>query len=396
MVKIEPFDVEQWMDKYELTPGVLNIAETCAASISIDELKALCEDSYAPPPLSTSTKLTYGPIRGSDDLRKRLASLYSARVSAPLPPSNILITPGAIAANFLLLYSLIGPGDHVVCVYPTYQQLYAVPQSLGAEVSLWKLKKEKNYLPDLEDLKGLVKENTKMIIINNPNNPTGATIPKSGLQKLVEFAQGRNIIILSDEVYRPLFHGISPMDEDFPPSILSFKYAKTIATGSMSKAYSLAGIRIGWVASRDPSIIEAIAAARDYTTISVSQLDDQVAAYALSASVIHGLLKRNIQLAKTNLELLENFVNQNSSVCSWVKPTGGTTAFIRFESKGQPIDDAQFCIDVIEETKVMFLPGSKCFGPEFKGFVRIGFVCQTSVLQEALEKLGPYIQKNLA
>ena len=160
------------MDKYETTPEVLNIAETCAASISIDDLVALCEDPDIPAPLQTSKKLTYGPIRGSDTLRGRLAALYSSRVASPLSSDSILITPGAIAANFLLLYTLIGPGDHVICVHPTYQQLYAVPESLGAEVSLWKLKKEKKYIPDVEELESLVKENTKVIIINNPNNPS--------------------------------------------------------------------------------------------------------------------------------------------------------------------------------------------------------------------------------
>ncbi|KAL3421364.1 aminotransferase class I and II [Phlyctema vagabunda] len=398
MVKIEPFDVEQWMDKYEVTPGVLNIAETCAASISIDDLVGLCEDPGIKGPLHTSTKLTYGPIRGSPALRERLAALYSARVANPLSPDNILITPGAISANFLLLYTLVGPGDHVVCVYPTYQQLYSVPESLGAEVSLWKLRAEKDYIPDLAELKGLVKENTKMIIINNPNNPTGSTTPKSVLQSLVDFARERDIIVLSDEVYRPLFHGVAPVDSEFPPSIVSFGYDKAIAVGSMSKAYALAGIRIGWLASRSTTIIEAIATARDYTTISVSQLDDQVATYAMSQSVLHALLGRNIKLAKTNFAILESFVKENSSVCSWVKPTGGTTAFVRFQSKGEPVDDVQFCIDVIEKIKVMFLPGSKCFGSgvDFKGFVRIGFVCETDILEEALQKLGHYIRENLS
>lgn len=386
------------MDKYEVTPGVLNIAETCAASISIDDLQALCEDRSVPGPLSnmSTRKLTYGAIRGSEVLRERLASLYSARVTSPLPSDNILITPGAIAANFLVLYTLIGPGDHVICQHPTYQQLYDVPKSLGAEVSLWKLRKNNNYIPNLGHLEDLVKENTKMIIINNPNNPTGSTTPKSVLQGLVDFAKERNIIILSDEVYRPLFHGISPVEPEFPPSIVSFGYTKTISTGSMSKAYSLAGIRIGWIASRDRDIIEAIASARDYTTISVSQLDDQIAAYALSGAVFHSLLSRNINLAKTNVKLLERFVDQWNDVCSWVKPTGGTTALVKFEVDDKPIDDVQFCIDVIEQTKVMFLPASKCFGQEFKGCVRIGFVCETEVLQEALKKLSVYVRNNLS
>ncbi|KAF7942339.1 hypothetical protein BELL_0021g00050 [Botrytis elliptica] len=395
MVKIEPFAVEQWMDKYELTPGVLNIAETCAASISIDDLVKLSEDPNLPHPISTSTKLTYGHIRGSPALRERLASLYSARTASALSPESILLTRGAIEANFLTLYTLIGPGDHVVCVHPTYQQLYSVPQSLGAEVSLWKLHKGKKFIPDLEELKQLVKENTKMIIINNPNNPTGATIPKSVLQGLTEFAKEKGIIILSDEVYRPLFHGISVADAEFPPSMVSMPYEKIIVTGSMSKAYSLAGIRIGWVACKDKAIIEALAEARDYTTISVSQLDDQVASYAMNQSVIHALLGRNIKLAKTNVALVDAFVNEHSENLSWVKPNGGTTAFIKVENRREPVDDVQFCVDVIEKTKVMFLPGSKCFGEEFKGYVRIGFVCETEVLKEGLQKLGGYIREHL-
>jgi aspartate/methionine/tyrosine aminotransferase len=219
-------------------------------------------------------------------------------------------------------------------MHPTYQQLYSVPESLGAKVSLWKLEQERKFIPDLAVLETLVQENTKMIIINSPNNPTGATIPKSVLQGLVNFACKRDIFILSDEVYRLLFHGISPADAEYPPSIVSMGYEKGIATSSMSKAYALAGIRIGWIASWDQSIIEAIASARDYTTISVSQLGDRVASYALSASVIHALLSRNIALAKMNLTLLEDFINEHRNVCSWVKPSAGTTAFIKFEKNG--------------------------------------------------------------
>ncbi len=165
MVKIEPFEVEQWMDRLETTPGVINIAETCAASVSIDDLTKICQDSTTPGPLSLSTKMTYGAIRGSLALRKQVASLYGrAALSAtpPLPEDNVLITQGAIAANFLLLYTLVGPGDHVVCVYPTYQQLYSVPGSLGAEVSLWKLREENGYIPDVAELEDLVKPNTKV------------------------------------------------------------------------------------------------------------------------------------------------------------------------------------------------------------------------------------------
>lgn len=163
MVKIAPFEVEQWMDRLETTPGVLNIAETCAASVSVDNLVRMCEDKNAPGPLCLSKKLTYGPIPGSEKLRQRVASLFDrASEAEPLPAENVVITQGAIGANFLLLYALVGPGDHVICVYPTYQQLYSVPESLGAEVSLWKLKAENGYVPDVGELEGLARSNTKV------------------------------------------------------------------------------------------------------------------------------------------------------------------------------------------------------------------------------------------
>jgi len=234
-----------------------------------------------------------------------------------------------------------------------------------------------------------------MIVVNNPNNPTGATIPEALLRDIVDFARARDIVVLSDEVYRPLFHGLP--EADVPPSVLSFGYEKTVSTGSMSKAYSLAGIRLGWVASRDKGIVEAVAAARDYTTISVSQLDDQVASYALSNEALPALMERNMQLARTNAKLLGDFVVRHASVCSWLPPTAGTTAFVQFRSGGEPVDDEKFSLDVLQTTKVLFMPGSRCFGhsKDFKGFVRIGYVCETSVLEEALGKLGEYVEENL-
>lgn len=154
------------MDKYETT-AKYNLAETCCASISIDELLSLSENKtlQASDILSTSLVQNYGEIRGSIKLRENLSRLYSAKVGTPLSTDNILITPGAIAANHLVLYSLLKPGDHVICQYPTYQQLYSIPESLGAEVSLWKCKAEEKWLPSLEELEGLIRDNTKLIII---------------------------------------------------------------------------------------------------------------------------------------------------------------------------------------------------------------------------------------
>lgn len=162
MVRPITFEVEQWMDQYEVTPGVLNIAETCASSISIDELAALSGNTDVGAPLRTSTRLTYGPIRGSPELRKRVAELHTSSNARPLAEDNVLITQGGIGANFLTLFTLLGPADHVICVYPTYQQLYSVPESLGAQVSLWKLRAESGFIPDCSELEGMMRPNTKV------------------------------------------------------------------------------------------------------------------------------------------------------------------------------------------------------------------------------------------
>ena len=151
------------MDKYEAT-AKYNIAETCVASISVQDLLELSEDPSAQI-LDNSTKMTYGSIRGSDKLRSNLARLYSARTTSTLPAENILITAGAIAANFNVFIALLRKGDHVICHYPTYQQLYEVPATLGAEVSFWRAREKKGWQLDLEELKGLLRPNTKMIII---------------------------------------------------------------------------------------------------------------------------------------------------------------------------------------------------------------------------------------
>ncbi|EEP79330.1 conserved hypothetical protein [Uncinocarpus reesii 1704] len=396
MVRIVPFAVEQWMDEYE-TWAKYNIAETCSASISIDDLRSLSDDPSRDP-LSTSTKLTYGAIRGSQTLRSHIARLYAPPTgddsSTTVSAENVLITPGAIQANFLLLYTLIQPGDHVVCHYPTYQQLYSVPESLGADVSLWKTSGEDGWKLDLEELKAMVRPSTKMIIVNNPQNPTGAFISQEVLAGIIDIARQSSIYVLCDEVYRPLFHSLDKTE--WPPSLLSLGYDRSIVTGSMSKVFSLAGIRLGWIASLHRSIIEDCAAARDYTTISVSQVDDRIATFALDPLHAGKLLDRNLQLAKRNLGILKGFIDAHRDTCDWVVPRAGTTAFIRFSRDGRPVDDVALCQMLQDSKGVMLVPGRRCFGEEFKGYVRIGYVAETEVLETGLRELGEFLKAEYA
>ncbi|ENH72374.1 Aspartate aminotransferase [Fusarium oxysporum f. sp. cubense race 1] len=364
MVRIAPFAVEQWMDEYETTSGALNVAETCAASVSIDDLVGMCKDPKAQGPIDTRLKLTYGPIPGSTALRERIAAQCSTEDTK-------------LAAEDIVLYE--------------------VPRSIGAEVSLWKLKEEESFVPNVDGLINLIRKNTKMIIINNPNNPTGAPIHNSELGRIAQIAKEKGIILFSDEVYRPLFHGGASGQIDIPKPATSLGYERTITTGSMSKGYALAGIRVGWIASKDKCIISAIMAARDYTTISVSQIDDQVARYALSPAVLPSLVDRNLTLARNNAKLVKEFIGRYKAVCSWVEPTAGTTAFVRFIKNGQPINDVDFCLDLLSKNNVLFVAGSKCFGKDedFKGYIRMGYVCETHVLVEGLKRLGAYIDANL-
>ncbi|KAJ5778948.1 hypothetical protein N7457_006668 [Penicillium paradoxum] len=388
MVRISPFAVEQWMDLYE-TSAKHNLAETCCASISLNDLIALSSKKDL---VDYTQKQVYGAIRGSEALRANIANLYSQSESSPISANGILVTNGAIQANFLALYTHIGPGDHVICQYPTYQQLYSVPESFGAEVSLWRSDDAHGWEMDLEMLRSLVKPNTRMIILNNPQNPTGAILRREELRKIVDIAREHDILIHSDEVYRPLFHSLGT--DQAPPSILEFGYENVIATGSMSKAFSLAGIRLGWIASPNPEIIEACASARDYTLISVGQIDDSVATHALSTPCVENLLHHNLRLSRQNLEVLERFIEEFKWAMGWTKPKAGTTAFIKFiDKKGRAIDDVVFCQRLQETTGVMLVPGSRCFGGgvDFHGYVRLGYVQDSQVLVDGLSSLRRFM-----
>lgn len=171
----------------------------------------------------------------------------------------------------------------------------------------------------------------------------------------------------------------------------------------MSKAFSLAGLRIGWIAARQNQVIESCAVARDYNIISVSQLDDGIAAYALSPKISSKILERNIALCNTNLNILNEFITQVPKIsggrfsASYVKPTAGTTAFVKFEGgNGKPVDDKIFCEKLIERKGVMFMPGGICFGhgKEFMGYFRIGYACGTQVLKDGLKGLGEFLKED--
>lgn len=368
-MKINTFAVEEWMNTYE-SDAVYNLAETCVDSLTLEELIGLdgsrVEDFFAR--LGTK-KLTYGDIEGSERFRALVGDLYQAR-------PEVLAMNGAIGANFLAFFTLVAPGDHVIAVHPTYQQLYDVPRTLGADVDLLPLRAQNGYLPDLDELRALMRPATKLIVLNNPNNPTGALIDEAMLREIAALADHHGAYVLCDEVYRDLLQeGVQPT-----ASIVDI-YERGISTGSMSKVLSLAGLRLGWVAGPHDAI-DLCRRTRDYTTISCGMLDDALAVHALENR--SRLMRRNLAIVRGNLQILDAWVQSVPDV-SYVRPQAGTTALLHY---GLDMPSQQFCEDLFRQTGVFFTPGS-CF--DIEGTVRIGYACAPRVLKDGLEETRAYI-----
>ena len=193
---IEPFGVEIWMNEFE-TKCELNLAETCVESLTIAELLALIGHNGTDLRDLLPMKMTYGAIEGSERLRVAIAALYARQ-----KPENVIVTHGTIGANSLVHQALVSRGDHVISVIPTYQQHYSIPASIGAEVSHLRLREEHGFLPDLSELMSMATPGTRLIAINNPNNPTGALMDRAMLEEIALIARGCGAWVLCDEVYR--------------------------------------------------------------------------------------------------------------------------------------------------------------------------------------------------
>jgi len=369
---IEPFAVEIWMNAWE-TKCELNLAETCVASLTIAQLLDLTGRNDRDLSDLLDLKMTYGDIRGSERLLGAVSALYDNQL-----PDNIIITHGTIGANMLVHKALVGTGDRVVAVVPTYQQHYSIPESLGADIHRLKLREENGFLPDLDALRALVTPGTRLIAINNPNNPTGSLMDRAMLEEIARIARDAGAYILCDEVYR----GIDQVGSGTTASMADI-YEKGISTCGMSKAYSLAGLRLGWIAGPQ-EVIEDVSIHRDYDTISVGMIDDHFAAMALENR--DRILERSKAITRENLAVLEQWVAGEPRI-SWVKPRSGTTTLLRYDL---PLTSDEFCIRLVRETGVLFTPGSAF---DMEGFVRIGFANTPAVLKQGLDRVSDFISR---
>lgn len=375
-MEIKDFGVEMWMNAYE-NNCTFNLAETCVKSLTIKELVDLCSEPKKVWDDLYHMQLTYGAIEGSIPLREGLCGLYDHQTTA-----NISITHGAIGANDLVLNAIVSPGDTVISVLPTYQQLYSIPESLGANVKICELKPENNFMPDLDEMRSYVDDKTSLICINNPNNPTGALMDEAYLKEIVEIAKSCGAWILCDEAYRGLNHVES--GTSFTGAMADL-YEKGISVGTFSKTFSLAGLRIGWVCA-PADFIEKINRRRDYNTISCGMIDDYFATLAIQNK--DKIIARNLKIVNANAEVLDAWVASEPHI-TYVKPKAGTTAFLKYDV---PLTSVDFCVKLLEETGVMLLPGSAM---DVEGYLRIGycFAEDTSKLQEGLKHVSKFLRQ---
>jgi aspartate/methionine/tyrosine aminotransferase len=373
-MRIEPFGVEIWMNATE-TRCTHNLAETCVHSLTVAELLALAGRNDRALDALLPLRLSYGAIPGSDALRDAIAALYERRGR-----DDVVVTHGTAGANHLVHQALVSAGDRVVALTPTYQQHTAIPRSLGAEVVELSLRAEDGWLPDLDALARLATPGTRLIALTNPNNPTGALIGREGLDRIAGIARAAGAFVLCDEVYRG-----TEQSGETTPSIADL-YEKGIATCGMSKAFSLAGLRLGWIVA-PAEVLEAVSHHRDYSTISVGMIDDHLATLALRSA--DRLWARSRAMVRENLAILADWVGTTPGL-SWVQPQAGTVALVAY---GLPEASRTLCEALLAEEGVLFTPG-EVFGQE--GRVRIGYACETATLREGLSRASAFLARRRA
>lgn len=372
----ETFTLERWMTRWELDVDY-DIAESGILPISLGELHGLIPETSSE---SLSRELLQMPLgyseaRGTLGLRRTLADTY-----ARATPDDVLVTTGAIEANFLIFNSLVQSGDHVIAVSPAYQQLHSVPRALGADVDLWSVVQEDGFGYNLNRLEALVRDDTKMIVINTPHNPTGAMLDEGQLKDVVSIADRVGAWVLSDEAYRWLEH---PGGESLPPP-LHDTYERAISVGTLSKPFGLPGLRIGWFVA-NAEIARKAWSIRDYVSLSPAKMSDAIARVVIQER--DRILARNGDIITRNMETATDWFKENDDLVSWSPPRAGLLAMMRYhlDTASDEIADG-----LAEHARVMLAPGAS-FGIEHH--LRIGIGQRPDLFATGLDRAADYLRR---
>lgn len=366
-MKPNPFRLERYFARHEFSAPYLLCSSDCE-SMHLRDLLALESDAAE---RFESLWLGYTESSGAPELRHAISTMYE-HVSA----EEILVHSGAEEAIFNFMNVALSPGDHAVVHAPYYQSLGEVARSVGARVSEWRGDPENAWQLSLDVLKTLLTSRTKVVVVNFPHNPTGFLPAPDFARELSKLSNQHGFIIFSDEVYR----GLELNPSDRLPSFADLN-DRAVSISVMSKTYGLAGLRIGWVATRNRSLFRELAAFKDYTTICSSAPSEFLSAVALrNAGVI---VERNLQIIRKNLDHLDAFFESHADMFRWHRPKAGSVAFPALLNG--TVD--RFCADLIEKAGVLLLPGT-LYGKDLNSF-RIGFGRKN--LPEALQRLDDYL-----
>ncbi len=362
-MKFRPFELERWQSRWEHRVRY-NLSESGVHPLTVREVLDIGSvDSEA----LDSIRFSYTQGNGSDELRDIIAGMYRN-----CRRENIIVTTGSSEANFIICWALIEAGDQVVMMAPNYKQIWGMVENLGASVATFNLDMESSWEPSIDEIRETIRPGVKMVVVTNPNNPTGHSLSDEARGVILERASEVGAWLLVDEVYIG-----AELDGNMTPSFWG-SYERLLITGGLSKAYGLPGLRIGWAVGPE-DLIEQLWERHDYTVICPSALSDFLAQVALSNR--DNLLERTRGILRTNLPILESWLGQYGDSFHWRAPDAGAICYIRCPGSPDPLDLAEY---LRAEHSVLIVPGTY-FGNE--NFIRLGYGNETGELQSALETL---------
>ncbi len=371
MTKFQPFEMERMMSRHEQEVDY-NLSESGVHPVLLRELlgvdPGLVEKMLA-------TDLNYPHVNGIPELREHIAALYEGA-----RPENVLVTVGAIEANYNAIRTLLGAGDEIAIMLPNYMQIWGIAKNHGLVVKPFHLREERGWALDLEELDRAVTPATKLIAVCNPDNPTGSVLTEAEMDAVVRAADRAGAWILADEVYR----GAERTTDVETPSFYG-RSERVLAIGSMSKAYGLPGLRLGWVVG-PPKTVDDIWARHEYTTLSATMLSNKLAAIALSPRVRPRLIARARDYIRRGFPVLEEWVSRHPGTFDLVPPKASAIAFMRYDLDIGSIDLVN---RLIEQKRVLIVPGDH-FGIE--KHVRISFGLPHDYLIPALDRVHDLIE----
>jgi aspartate/methionine/tyrosine aminotransferase len=362
-MKFPIFELERIQSLYENTVDI-NLTESGFHPFTLREL--LTAEQLR---MVEDTVLGYGQTNGSIAVRERIAALYPG-----LTTDNILVTNGSSEANFVVCHTLLEPGDEVVMMVPNYMQIWGIAEELGAIPIAFHLREDRSWAPDLEELRSVVSERTKMITVCKPSNPTGNTLTQDEMREIVSIAESVGAWVHADEVYRG-----AELDGEEIPSFIGLSDRVTVSCG-LSKAYALPGLRLGWLAGPTDTISTSWAF-HDYTSIAAGILSHTVAEIALAPENRSRILNRNRSMLRKNLKTTLDWVDSHGDLLRFVPPKAGGMAFMHYDLE---INSTELADWLREEHSVFILAGD-CYGMD--NYFRIGIGAEKVQLIEGLERV---------